>query len=61
MIEGRPLSTVRAAEVLGISKSTLLRLLKAGKVEEVGRDRNDWRVFSPRDIERIRQVLEPTR
>ncbi len=36
-----------------ISKNTLLRWLKAGKVPEVARDRNGWRVFSEDDVARI--------
>jgi len=55
----QPLTTVQAAKALGISKSTLLRLFKDKKVDEVGRDRNNWRLFSPRDIARIRRALEP--
>ncbi len=42
-----------AARVAGISKNTLLRWLRQGKVPEVARDRNGWRIFSPRDIETI--------
>lgn len=61
MVSAQPLYTDQAAKALGISKSTLLRLFKEGKVEEVGRDRNNWRVFLPGDIERIKQALEPTR
>lgn len=61
MLQLRPANTVQAAKALGISKSTLLRLLKAGKVQEVGRDRNNWRVFTEDDIARIRRVLEPER
>ncbi len=38
----------------GISKNTLLRWLKAGKVPEVARDRNGWRIFSEEDVARIR-------
>ncbi|MHC5056282.1 MAG: MerR family DNA-binding transcriptional regulator [Planctomycetota bacterium] len=42
------------AELAGISKNTLLRWLKAGKVPEVARDRNGWRVFSEEDVARVR-------
>ena len=42
------------AELAGISKNTLLRWLKAGKVQEVARDRNGWRVFSEEDVARVR-------
>ena len=56
-----PLNTVQAAKALGISKSTLLRLFRAKKIEEVGRDRNNWRIFFQDDIARIKQALEPTK
>lgn len=60
MVPPSSLNTIQAAKALGISKSTLLRLFRAGKVQEVGRDRNNWRVFSERDLARIRRVLEAT-
>jgi len=42
-----------AARIAGVSKNTLLRWLRQGKVPEVARDRNGWRVFSAEDVERI--------
>jgi excisionase family DNA binding protein len=48
-------STEEAAEKLGISKSTILRWLKQGRIEEVRRDRNGWRVFTAADIETIKK------
>ncbi len=42
------------AALAGISKNTLLRWLKAGKVPEVARDRNGWRIFSEEDVARVR-------
>ncbi len=42
-----------AAERVGVSPITLKRWLLAGKVHEVQRDRNGWRVFSQEDIARI--------
>jgi predicted site-specific integrase-resolvase len=42
------------AKLAGISKNTLLRWLKAGRVPEVARDRNGWRIFSEEDVARIR-------
>ena len=41
------------AELAGISKNTLLRWLKQGKVAEPFRDRNGWRVFQQEDVDRI--------
>ena len=47
-------SLADAARQLGIAPITLKRWLLTGKVAEVGRDRNGWRVFTEADIERIR-------
>jgi excisionase family DNA binding protein len=47
-------STAEAAKKLGISKQTLHRWFSQGRVADVRRDRNNWRVFTPQDIERIR-------
>lgn len=52
-----------AAKEIGISPITLKRWLLSGKVEEVARDRNGWRIFFDDDIERIKeyanQRIEP--
>ena len=40
------LSTQEAARELGVSKATLLRWIKDGKITDVKRDRNNWRVFT---------------
>jgi len=51
-----------AAAHIGVAPITLKRWLLAGKVHEVNRDRNGWRVFDEQDIERIRgyaQSLHP--
>lgn len=47
-------STEAAAAELGISKSTLLRWIKEKRIKDVRRDRNNWRVFSERDVQLIR-------
>jgi len=44
-----------AARLVGIAPITLRRWLLAGKVGEVARDRNGWRVFTPKDVMRIRR------
>jgi DNA-binding transcriptional MerR regulator len=51
------LSTAAAAKTLGVSKATLLRWFKQGKVDDVGRDRNGWRVFTSADVLRIRKQM----
>lgn len=47
-------SLKEAAKEVGVSAVTLRRWLLAGKVPEVQRDRNGWRVFSEEDIGSIR-------
>lgn len=44
-----------AASSIGVSAITLRRWLLSGKVREVSRDRNGWRVFSLKDVDRIRR------
>lgn len=52
-----------AAAKVGVAPITLKRWLLDGKVAEVARDRNGWRVFTAADIDRIRRyaltVREP--
>ena len=50
-------STEEAAAKLGISKSTILRWFKQGRIEEVRRDRNGWRVFTGADLKVIRKRM----
>ncbi len=52
------LSTREAAERVGVSRNTLLRWFREGRVADVRRDRNGWRFFSPEDISRIRSYAE---
>lgn len=47
-----------AAKAIGISAVTLKRWLLSGKVEDVARNRNNWRVFSETDIERIQKFAQ---
>jgi len=46
-------SAHQVAGIAGISKNTLLRWLKQGKVPEVCRDRNGWRIFQQEDVDRV--------
>jgi len=52
------LSTREAAERVGVSRNTLLRWFREGRVADVRRDRNGWRFFTPEDIGRIRAYVE---
>lgn len=47
--------TAEAARKAGISKATLLRWLKEGKVPEVARDVRGWRIFTEEEVERIKE------
>ena len=53
----------QAARLVGVAPITLKRWLLKGRVEEVVRDRNGWRIFTDPDIQRIREyaatVLPP--
>jgi excisionase family DNA binding protein len=47
--------TAEAAKQAGVSKATLLRWLKDGKIPEAARDVRGWRVFTKEEVENIRQ------
>ena len=48
--------TSEACRVVGISRATLLRWLKAGIIDDVPhRDRRGWRLFGKADIARIKE------
>jgi excisionase family DNA binding protein len=51
------LNTAAAAKALRISKATLLRWIKQGKIRDVQKDRNGWRIFTPVDLGRIRETM----
>jgi len=49
-----------AAQKIGVAPITLKRWLLDGKVADVKRDRNGWRIFSDQDIIRIKFYTENT-
>lgn len=54
----------RTAEVCarsGISRPTLFRWLKEGILKETYKDRRGWRIFTERDLDRIRAEAEIVR
>lgn len=51
-------SLKQAAKLVGVSAITLKRWLLSQKVAEVARNRNGWRVFTSKDIDRIRRFAE---
>lgn len=49
--------TSEAARAAGISRSTLLRWVENGTVDDAShRDRRGWRLFSQADVDRIAEV-----
>lgn len=47
-------STSQAARQLGVSRNTLLRWIREGKVPDGPRDRNGWRVFADDDLKALK-------
>ena len=47
-----------ASHLVGVATVTLKRWLLSGKVEEVARDRNGWRAFTPEGIARIKDNVK---
>ena len=46
--------TTEVCEMVGVSRSTLLRWLKSGILQDASRrDRRGWRLFTQADIKRI--------
>lgn len=54
------MSSSEVAKFVGVSRSTLLRWLRAGRIVEPARDRNGWRTFSADEAERIRSFAART-
>jgi DNA-binding transcriptional MerR regulator len=53
--------TLEFCQKARISRSTLLRWLKGGILEEPIRDRRGWRIFSEEDLKRIKAEVGRTR
>ncbi len=54
------LSSSEAAQALGVSRSTLLRWFREGRISSASRDHRGWRRFLATDIDRIRRELGET-
>jgi len=52
--------TLEVCRKAHLSRSTLLRWLKGGLVQEPIKDRRGWRIFSEEDLKRIRTEVEKT-
>ena len=46
-------STKDVLRIVGISRATLYKWFRDGKLSDVHRDRNDFRIFTDTDIEHI--------
>lgn len=46
------------ATMVGVAPITLRRWLISGRIPDVSRDRNNWRVFTDKDVEQIRRFSE---
>ncbi len=57
----RVFSIQEVAENVGVSKTTLHRWLRRGRVPEPRRDRNGWRIFTAQEVEAIRSCVEETK
>ena len=53
MVEKQFHTTAEVADRAGISRDTLLRWLKSGKIPEPDRDRNGHRIFTDEDVEKV--------
>lgn len=55
------LHAAEAAAAAGISKPTLLRWIKLGRIADAARrDRNGWRIFDQDEVDRIKAVAAST-
>jgi excisionase family DNA binding protein len=53
-VNGRKfLNSSEVAKLAGIHRLTLLRWIRQGKMPDVSRDRNGWRIFSEEETARI--------
>jgi DNA-binding transcriptional MerR regulator len=52
------MNTAKVAEILGISKSTLLRWISSGLVEDARRNQKGWRVWSNEDVLRLKRFAQ---
>ena len=52
--------TLEVCQEAHLSRSTLLRWLKCGVVEEPIRDRRGWRIFREEDVQKIKAEIRRT-
>ena len=57
MLDGR-LSITKIAEELGVSAKTITRWEKAGKIKRAKRDWRGWRVYSPQELDEMKNLVQ---
>jgi DNA (cytosine-5)-methyltransferase 1 len=60
MAETKYHTLAEAAVLIGVAPITLKRWLLTAKVDEVARDRNNWRRFTDADVNRIKKFADKT-
>jgi DNA-binding transcriptional MerR regulator len=53
----RPLQVSEAARELGVSEAWLRRTGNSGRIPKARRDLNGWRVYTPEDITKLRELI----
>ena len=57
MLDGR-LSITKIAEELGVSAKTITRWEKSGKIKRAKRDWRGWRVYSPQELDEMKNLVQ---
>ena len=52
------MNTENVAKVIGVSKSTLLRWISTGLIDDVKRDERGWRYWTNEDVQRVIRFKE---
>jgi len=52
--------TLEVCQEMCLSRSTILRWLKSGVIQEPIRDRRNWRIFSEEELDKIRAEVNKT-
>lgn len=55
---GKRFSITEVASELGVTTKTITRWERAGKIKQAKRDWRGWRIYSPEDLEDMKNVVE---
>ena len=55
------MKTKDAAKKIGVSKSTLLRWIQTGLIEDVHRDKRGWRNWRHDDVQKVKRYIKASR